>query len=549
MKLEAAWGQVHAQAARLKPIHLRDLFAQDRARFRTLSASLDDLLIDFSKEKIDAAGLAALLALARAAEVEAKRDAMFAGQPVNTTEGRAVLHTALRAGSRERVLVDGADVMPAVRETTERFLAFAEDVRTGRYASQSGAPFTDVIGIGIGGSTLGQEMAARALAPWNDGPRLHFVSNVDGAHLTDTIAPLDPARTLIIVASKSFTTLETMTNAASARAWLAAALGEAAGGHIAAASTNLTATRDFGIDDSRVFGFSDWVGGRFSTWSAIGLPLAIAIGATNFRAFLDDARQMDAHFRTAPLEGNLPVLLALIGIWRRNAMGWPTAALVPYDQRLARLPAYVQQVELESNGKRIGRDNLPVGMATAPVVWGEPGTNSQHSFFQLIHQGTDIIPVDFLLAAQPHEQIGDHHAQLASNALAQSAALAFGKDEDAVRAEMSLSGLAPGRIDQLAPHRTFPGDRPSTTILYRRLDPATLGRLMALFEHKAAVQGAVWNINSFDQWGVELGKALAERLLPAVLGTAHDGAGTDALDASTAGLLGHFAALRASDRK
>jgi glucose-6-phosphate isomerase len=387
-------------------------------------------------------------------------------------------------------------------------------------------------------------MAARALAPWHDGPRLHFVSNVDGAHLTDTIRPLDPARALVVIASKSFTTQETMTNAGSARNWLASALGEAAGGHLAAASTNLTATRDFGIDDSRVFGFSDWVGGRFSTWSAIGLPLAIAIGAASFRAFLDGARQMDEHFRTAPLERNLPVLLALIGIWRRNAMGWPTAALVPYDQRLARLPAYLQQVELESNGKRVGRDNLPVGMATAPVVWGEPGTNSQHSFFQMIHQGTDTIPVDFLLAAQPREQIGDHHAQLAANALAQAAALAFGKTQNEVRDEMAAAGTPPGQIDRLTPHRTFPGDRPSTTILYRRLDPPTLGRLMALFEHKASVQGSVWNINSFDQWGVELGKSLARKLLPTVQGEA----GTAGLDASTSGLLAHYAALRALGR-
>ena len=544
MKLDTAWGQVHDQAARLKPIHLRDLFARDPARFDTLSASLGDLLIDFSKEKIDAAALAALLGLARAAEVERKRDAMLAGEPVNTTENRAVLHTALRAGAGERILVDGANVMPAIRETLDRFLAFAEDVRTGRYASQSGAPFTDVIAIGIGGSVLGPEMAARALAPWHDGPRVHFVSNVDGAHLTDTVAPLDPARTLVIIASKSFTTQETMTNAGSARAWLAGALGEAAGGHLAAASPNLVVTRDFGIDDSQVFGFWDWIGGRFSTWSAIGLPLAIAIGAASFRAFLDGARQMDEHFRTAPLERNLPVLLALIGIWRRNAMGWPTAALVPYDQRLARLPAYVQQVELESNGKHIGRDNLPVGMATAPVIWGEPGTNSQHSFFQLIHQGTDIIPVDFLLAAQPREQIGGHHAQLAANAFAQAAALAFGKPQGQVRAEMAAAGAPPDQIDRLAPHRAFPGDRPSTTILYRRLDPATLGRLMALYEHKVSVQGSVWNINSFDQWGVELGKALAERLLPVVLGNA----ATGGLDASTAGLLAHFAALRTPDR-
>ena len=543
--LETAWEKLHGEAARLKPLHLRELFANDPQRFDSLSARLDDLLIDFSKEKIDAPALEALLALARAAGVERQRDAMFAGEPVNLTEGRAALHMALRGGAGERVLVDGADIMPAVRETLERFLAFAEDVRAGRYASRSGAPFTDVVAIAIGGSVLGPEMATRALAPWHDGPRVHFVSNVDGAHLADTLKPLDPARTLVVVASKSFTTEETMTNACTARAWLADALGETAGRHIAAVSTNLAATREFGIEDARVFGFWDWVGGRYSVWSAIGLPLALAIGAAGFRAFLDGARRIDEHFRAAPLERNLPVLLALIGIWRRNAMGWPSAALVPYDQRLARLPAYVQQVEMESNGKRVTRDNTAAAAATAPVVWGEPGTNSQHSFFQLLHQGTDTIPVDFLLAAEPREQIGDHHAKLAANAFAQTAALAFGKTEAEVRAEMAAAGAPPGEIERLAPHRASPGDRPSTTILYRRLDPAALGRLMTLVEHKAAVQGAIWNINSFDQWGVELGKSLAQRLLPTVQGKA----GTAGLDASTSGLLAHYAALRASGRE
>ncbi len=543
--LETAWHKVNAEAARLKPTHLRDLFAGDPARFYTLSARLDDLLIDFSKEKIDPPALEALLTLAREADVERKRDAMFAGEPVNTTEGRAALHMALRDGAGERVLVDGADIMPAMRETRDRFLGFAEDVRTGRYASKSGAPFTDVIAIGIGGSTLGPEMATRALAPWHDGPRVHFVSNVDGAHLADTVAVLDAARTLIVVVSKSFTTQETMANAHSARIWLADALGEAAGHHIAAASTNLTATRDFGVDDSRVFGFWDWVGGRYSCWSAVGLPLAIAIGATDFRAFLDGARQMDAHFRTAPLEQNLPVLMALIGIWRRNAMGWPSTALVPYDQRLAWFPAYVQQVEMESNGKRVTLDNAPVLRATAPVVWGEPGTNGQHSFFQLLHQGTDTIPVDFLLAAEPPTQTGDHHAKLAANAFAQAAVLAFGKTEHEAHAEMAAAGAIPAEIDQLGSHRTFPGDRPSTTILYRRLDPATLGRLMALVEHKVAVQGAIWNINSFDQWGVELGKSLAQRLLPVAQGEA----AASGLDVSTSGLLAHYAALRSSGRE
>jgi glucose-6-phosphate isomerase len=537
-KLESAWTRVQAEAERLRPQHLRDLFEADPDRFDKLSARLDDLLIDFSKEKLDTGAIAALVDMAAAAGVAAKRDAMFAGEIINVTEGRAVLHTALRGGAGERVVVDGQDVMPEVRETLDRFLAFAEDVRAGRYTTVSGAPFTDVVNIGIGGSDLGPAMAVQALAPYHDGPRLHFVSNVDGAHLADTLKPLDASRTMIIVASKTFTTLETMTNANSARIWLETTLGAAAGDHVAAVSTNLAATRAFGVGDERVFGFWDWVGGRYSVWSAIGLPLAIAVGADDFRAMLDGARGMDEHFRAAPLAENLPVLFALVGIWRRNAMGWPTVGLMPYDQRLARFPAYVQQMDMESNGKQVQLDGAPVATATGPVLWGEPGTNSQHSFFQLIHQGTDAVPVDFILAARPHEQMGDHHAKLAANALAQSAALAFGRSEEEVRAEMAAAGASADEIDRLAPHRSFPGDRPSTTILHRQLDPSSLGRLIALFEHKVFVQGAVWNVNSFDQWGVELGKVLAQRLLPAIKGET----GAEAPDGSTAGLLSHFSA-------
>jgi len=536
--VETAWTRVQAEAERLRPQHLRALFQADPGRFDTLSARLDDLLIDFSKEKLDADAVAALVDLAEAAGVPAKRDAMFAGEIVNVTERRAVLHTALRGGAGADVLVGGQDVMPEVNETLDRFLAFAEDVREGRYTTVSGAPFTDVVNIGIGGSDLGPAMAVQALAPYHDGPRVHFVSNVDGAHLADTLKPLDAAHTMIVVASKTFTTLETMTNANSARIWLETTLGAAAGDHVAAVSTNLAATREFGVGDERVFGFWDWVGGRYSLWSAIGLPLAIAVGADDFRALLGGARGMDEHFRTAPLAQNLPVLFALIGVWRRNAMGWPTVGLMPYDQRLARFPAYVQQMDMESNGKRVQIDGAAVTTATGPILWGEPGTNSQHSFFQLIHQGTDVVPVDFILGARPHEQMGDHHAKLAANAMAQSAALAFGRSEDEVRAEMAAAGASAGEIDRLAPHRSFPGDRPSTMILYRQLDPASLGRLIALFEHKVFVQGAVWNVNSFDQWGVELGKVLAQRLLPAVKGEA----GAQAPDGSTAGLLAHFAA-------
>jgi glucose-6-phosphate isomerase len=532
---DAAWTALERHAARLRATTLRALFAADPGRAAALTASLDDLSVDLSKEKIDAAALAALVDLARAAGVEARRDAMAAGAPVNATEGRAVLHMALRGS-----VAPAVEGVAEVAETRERFLAFAEALRSGACRAADG-PFTDVVNIGIGGSDLGPAMAARALSPDADGPRVRFVSNVDGAHLADTLAGLDPRRTLVIVASKTFTTAETMINAATARDWLRAAVGEAAGGHMAAVSTNLAACAAFGIGAERVFGFWDWVGGRYSLWGAIGLPVAVAIGAERFRALLDGAAAMDRHFLTAPLAANLPVLCALVGIWRRNLMGWPTVALIPYDQRLERFPAYVQQLDMESNGKRVGLDGAPVRRPTGPVVWGEPGTNAQHSFFQLLHQGADVIPVDFILATEPRapagwtdlRALGDHHATLAANCLAQAAALAFGRTEAEARAEMAAAGLPPAEIDRLAPHRTFPGDRPSTVILHRRLDAFALGRLIALFEHKVFVQAAIWGINAFDQWGVELGKALAKPLEAAVrTGEAPAGA-----DASTAALV------------
>ena len=514
--LEAAWERVHREAARLRPTHLRTLFADDPARFKRLSFAFEDLSIDVSKEKLDAAALDALLALARAADVEGRREAMFAGAPVNRTEGRAVLHMALRGGA---AAPPGDDVEGARADV----LAFAEAVRAGS--------FTDVINIGIGGSDLGPAMAVRALSPDHDGPRVHFVSNVDGAHLADTLRGLDPATTLVIVASKTFTTLESMTNARSARAWL----GGHAADNMAAVSTNLAACAEFGVPAERVFGFWDWVGGRYSLWGAIGLSLAIAIGARRFRAFLAGAAAMDRHFREAALEENLPVLFALTGIWRRNAMGWPTVALIPYDQRLERFPAYVQQLEMESNGKCVTQDGKPTPCATGPVVWGEPGTNAQHSFFQLLHQGTDVIPVDFIAAARPRDADTEQHRLLLANCLAQSAALAFGRAQAEAR-----PGLTAAEADRLAPHRTFAGDRPSTTILLRQLDPFALGRLIALYEHKVFTMGAIWDINSFDQFGVELGKALAQRLAPVMRG--EDGADAG-LDQSTAGLVARIREL------
>jgi len=540
------WQALEMQAERLKAQHLRELFAADPERFKGLSFSLDDLLIDFSKEKIDPFALNALVQLAYAAQVEQRRDAMVRGEKINSTEHRAVLHMALRDGIPADVIVDGQDVLKDVAEVRERFLNFAEEVRTGAYKTVAGQTFTDVVNIGIGGSDLGPVMVTSSLAPWHDGPHVHFVSNVDGAHIVDTLAPLNPATTLIIVASKTFTTAETMLNFSTALAWLKTALGEQAGRHVAAVSTNLTATRTYGIDDSRVFGFWDWVGGRYSVWSAIGLPVAIAIGKQAFEEFLAGAKAMDEHFRSAPLEMNLPVLFALVGIWRRNILNYPTVALIPYDQHLARFPAYVQQLDMESNGKRVQLDGSPIQESTGPVIWGEPGTNAQHSFFQLIHQGSNVIPVDFLAAANPSvsSEFGDvqhHHETLLTNVLAQSQALAFGRDADAVRADMQAAGIAADKIEQLVPHRTFPGDRCSTSIIYKQLNPHTLGRLVALFEHKVFVQGVIWGVNSYDQWGVELGKKLANALAPAL----HERTIPADVDASTAGLLQHIHALRA----
>lgn len=528
----------HREATRER--NLRALFAEDAARFTSFSARLDDLLLDYSKTAVTSETLGLLLKLAEAADVAGKRDAMFAGEAINTTEKRAVLHTALRAPADSRVMVDGADVMPEVHATLDRLAAFAEGVRSGAIAAADGAPFTDVINIGIGGSDLGPVMVTLALAPYHDGPRLHYVSNVDGAHIADTLAKLDPARTLVIVASKTFTTIETMTNAATARRWIAGALGEkAVGAHFAAVSTALDKVGAFGIAPDRIFGFWDWVGGRYSVWSAIGLPVMIATGPENFRQFLAGAHALDEHFRTAPLESNLPALLGLVGIWHRDVCGYPARAILPYDQRLLRLPAYLQQLDMESNGKRVRKDGSPVTRPTGPLVWGEPGTNGQHAFYQLIHQGTDTIPCEFLVAAEGHEpELTQHHRLLLANCLAQSEALMKGRTLEETREILAKQGLASDAIEALAPHKVFPGNRPSVTIAYRKLDPFTLGRLIALYEHRVFVEAAVWGINAFDQWGVELGKELATALLPVIEGKAP----ADAHDSSTAGLARYLTA-------
>ena len=528
--------------SRLADRTLRELFAEDPQRFSRFSATLDDMLLDYSKNRIDQKVMAALFDLAREVDVEGRRDRMWAGEHINATEDRAVLHMALRYQGDRPVIVDGHDVMPAVREVLGRMRAFSDQVRDGTIRGATGETFTDVINIGIGGSDLGPAMVTLALAPYTRPElRAHYVSNVDGAHLHDTLRGLDPKRTMFIVASKTFTTDETMTNAHSARAWIAEALGEAAvRDHFAAVSTNLDACDRFGISEDRIFGFWDWVGGRYSVWSAIGLPVAIAVGFDNFAAFLQGGAAMDEHFRTAPLEQNLPVIMGLIGIWYRNAWGFSTHAVIPYDQRLSRLPAYLQQLDMESNGKHVTLSGKVVDYATGPILWGEPGTTGQHAFFQLIHQGTDPIPCDFLIAAVPHESLPPHHAKLVANVLAQSEALMLGKTEDEAMTELKGTGLDKATIKALAPHKVFEGNRPTNTIMYRKLDPATLGKLIALYEHKVFVQGTVWNINSFDQWGVELGKQLAKALLPAVEGS-QDGEGHDS---STRGLLAHFHTLK-----
>ncbi|WP_306144588.1 glucose-6-phosphate isomerase [Roseibium sp. MMSF_3412] len=535
MTLEATLASLTRQAEKLNKTTLRDLFAGDPARFETFSASADDLLLDYSKTKIDSNALAGLLSLAATADVEGRRSAMFAGEKINETEKRAVLHTALRNRSDKPVMVDGEDVMPDVRSVLDAMADFAEAVRSGELVSSSGAPFTDVVNIGIGGSDLGPVMTTLALAPYHDGPELHYVSNVDGAHIADTLEKLDPETTLIIVASKTFTTIETMTNAATARKWIASALGEeAVGEHFAAVSTALDKVAAFGIDSARVFGFWDWVGGRYSIWSAIGLPLMIAIGPDAFSDFLEGAHAMDVHFQEAPLENNLPVLMALIGVWHRDVLGYGARAVLPYDQRLSRLPAYLQQLDMESNGKRVKLDGSAVDMDTGPLVWGEPGTNGQHAFYQLLHQGTTVIPCEFLIAKEGHEDdLHHHHELLTANCLAQSEALMLGRTLEEAKSILAASGMSETDVARLAPHKVFPGDRPSFTLVYDKLTPFALGRLIALYEHRVFVEGVIWGINSFDQWGVELGKELATALLPMVKGEV----AADGKDASTRGLL------------
>ncbi len=526
------WNELKAYRAGVDSRSILSLFEADSGRASKFSASFGDMLFDFSKTNIDAEALGLLVKLAEGADLAARRDAMFAGAKINETEGRAVLHTALRNLDGGPVVVDGEDVMPEVLATLDRMDAFCDEVRSGTFTGQGGK-ITDVVNIGIGGSDLGPVMALQALMPYADGPNCHFVSNVDGAHIADVLRPLNPQTTLVIVASKTFTTIETMTNAQTARAWMSEKVSDPAA-QFAALSSATDKTAAFGIDPSRVFGFEDWVGGRYSMWGPIGLSVMLAIGGPAFRAFLRGAQGMDNHFKAAPLAENLPVLLALVGIWHHQICGYPSRAVLPYEQRLLRLPAYLQQLEMESNGKRVSMDGADLEEVSGPVVWGEPGTNGQHAFYQLIHQGTGVVPCEFMVGARGHEEDLAHmHRLLVANCLAQSEALLRGRSLEEATAIMAAKGLEGTELERQARHRVFPGNRPSTTLVYPLLTPEVLGQIVALYEHRVFVEGVILGINSFDQWGVELGKELATALGPVVAGEA----GTEGKDGSTAQLV------------
>ncbi|OKH90127.1 glucose-6-phosphate isomerase [Thalassospira sp. TSL5-1] len=543
-RLNECWENLKQIGAEVSSeLNLRDAFAEDPARFSRYHTALDDLFVDYSKNLITDDVLNGLLELAKEAGVADWRDRMFAGERINITEHRAVLHIALRNLDGDPIEVDGEDVMPAVKDVLARMKDFAARVHSGEWTGHTGKKITDVVNIGIGGSDLGPVMVNEALRPYHiDGIKCHFVSNVDGAHIVDTLKDLDAETTLFIIASKTFTTDETLTNAYSARSWLLDALGDeaAVAKHFVAVSTALDKVAEFGIDTVNAFGFWDWVGGRYSLWSAIGLPIILAVGYDRFEELLRGGAAMDRHFKTAPLAENIPVILGLIGVWYRNILGASSVAILPYDQHLSRLPAYLQQADMESNGKSTTRDGKKVQTATGPVIWGEPGTNGQHAFYQLIHQGTELIPVDFMVAAKPLHDLQNHHDKLVANCFAQAEALMVGKTEAEVRHELEAQGMAADEIDVLAPHKVFAGNKPSTMILYRQLDPFTLGRLIAMYEHKIFVQGVIWNVNSYDQWGVELGKQLAKELLPMVQGSES----AEKRDASTAGLIAELRSLQ-----
>ncbi|MFA9229145.1 MAG: glucose-6-phosphate isomerase [Microgenomates group bacterium] len=511
------WDALAKRHAEVKDRAILDLFEwADRAE--VFAASAGEMILDYSKTNIDPETRDLLVALAKDTGVADKRAAMFGGEKINDTEGRAVLHVALRAGDDAVIRVDGVDVMPQIRATRTRIATFVRDVREGRFTGQGGK-ITDVVNIGIGGSDLGPVMATLALAPYHDGPRVHYVSNVDGAHIQDVLEGLNPETTLVIVASKTFTTIETMTNAETAKRWMQTKVADPAA-QFAAVSTSAEKTAAFGIDGARVFGFEDWVGGRYSLWGPIGLGVMLAIGSENFDQFLAGARDMDQRFVNDPFERNMPVMLALVGIWHNQICGYTTRAVLPYDQRLSRLPAYFQQLEMESNGKGVALDGSSLTRPSGPVVWGEPGTNGQHAFYQLIHQGTRVVPCEFFIARNGHEpDLAHQHLLLASNCLAQSEALMRGRSLGEATAIMAKKGFTGAELDRQARHRVFPGNRPSTTLVYPKLTPFVLGQIIALYEHRVFVEGVILGINSYDQWGVELGKELALALQPMLEGT------------------------------
>jgi glucose-6-phosphate isomerase len=525
----SAWKALATHYDEVSDLQMRDLFRDDPERAARFSLTLGDLLFDFSKNRITDQTVSLLTELCEECGVRDWITRMFSGDAINETEGRAVLHTALRNRGDRTVTVDGADVMHDVRRVLSQMRAFTTSVREGSWMGHTGRGITDVVNIGIGGSDLGPVMVTEALRPyWKQGLRAHFVSNVDGTHLSEVLRQVQPETTLFIVASKTFTTQETLTNARSARQWLVDRLGaeEAVAKHFVALSTNREAVVEFGIDPANMFEFWDWVGGRYSLWSAIGLSIATVIGMDHFEDLLAGAYEVDEHVRTAPLRENIPVIMAALGVWYHNFFGAPSHAVLPYDQYLHRFPAYLQQADMESNGKQASRDGAIITeYTTGPIVWGEPGTNGQHAFFQLLHQGTHLVPCDFIVAAQSHNPIAPHQDILVANCIAQAEALMCGKTAEEARGELERAGVSKDRVAALVPHKTFPGNRPSNMLMVERLTPRALGRLIALYEHKIFVQGVIWNIYSFDQWGVELGKQLAKVVLPELSGAEgeHDG--------------------------
>jgi glucose-6-phosphate isomerase len=531
-----AWKALELHQAWISPIHLRDMFARDPQRFERFSVRFkDSVLLDYSKNRIAPETMPLLFDLARQANLEAWRDRMFRGEKINTTENRAVLHVALRNRSNVAILVDGKDVMPTVNAILAQMKEFSELVRNGQWKGHTGKAITDVVNIGIGGSDLGPVMVTEALRPYGKvGLNVHFVSNVDGTHVAETLKRCHPETTLFIIASKTFTTQETMMNAESARKWFINSGGNnaAIAKHFVAISTNREKVAEFGIDEKNMFEFWDWVGGRYSLWSAIGLSIALSIGMENFEELLAGAHEMDEHFRTEPFKKNLPVILGMLGVWYNNFFGAESHAILPYDQYLHRFPAYLQQGDMESNGKRTTRDGAFVDYSTGPIIWGEPGTNGQHAFYQLIHQGTKLVPTDFIASIETHNPIGNHHEVLLSNFFAQTEALMKGKTEDEVRRDT--------KVEELVPHKIFPGNRPSNSILLQKITPRSLGSLIALYEHKIFVQGVIWNVNSYDQWGVQLGKELATKVLPEL----SNNEPVSGHDASTNGLINYYKSRR-----